>query len=124
MESCDCSWESGAPNRAKCRHQDEEGMMSNQQIDECASRLQYLFEVLHVIRKIKGDRFPDVEAELSRVLGLLTVSGESVAFQEVMRFCDQCADSIESKVRECSDFLHRRRSVNRGSGTPDAVPSA
>ena len=64
-------------------------MMSNQQIDECASRLQYLFEVLHVIRKIKGDRFPDVEAELSRVLGLLTVSGEPIVFQQVMRFCDK-----------------------------------
>ena len=83
--------------------------MSNQEVGECGNRLQYLFEVLHVIRKINRDRFPEIEAELSRVLGLLTASCESVPFQEVMRFCDKCADAIDSKVRECSTYLYRSK---------------
>jgi hypothetical protein len=81
--------------------------MSNQEVGECGNRLQYLFEVLHVIRKANRDRFPEIEVELSRVLGLLTTSCESVPFQEVMKFCDECADAIDSKMRECSDYLHR-----------------
>jgi hypothetical protein len=42
--------------------------MSNQEVGECGNRLQYLFEVLHVIRKANRDRFPEIEVELSRVL--------------------------------------------------------
>jgi len=83
--------------------------MSNQEVGECGNRLQYLFEVLHVIRKIKGARFPDIEAELSKMLSSLTASCESVPFQEVMRFCDKCADAIDSKVRECSTYLYRSK---------------
>jgi len=80
--------------------------MSNQEVGECGNRLQYLFEVLHVIRKSEGNRFPDIEKELSRLLRLLIASCESVAFLEVMRICDECADAIDSKMRECSDYLN------------------
>jgi hypothetical protein len=83
---------------------------------QCGNRLQYLFEVLHVIRKIKGARFPDIETELSKMLSTLAASCESVPFQEVMRFCDKCSDAIDSKVRECSTYLYRRTRINRGSG--------
>jgi hypothetical protein len=77
---------------------------------------QYLFEVLHVIRKIQGARFPDIEAELSKMLSSLTASCESVPFQEVIRFLDKCTVAIDFKVRECSDYLYRRRRVNRSAG--------
>jgi hypothetical protein len=85
-------------------------MMSNHEIGECGDRLQWLFEVLHAIRKIKGDRFPDIEAELSTMLRMVTVSYESIPFQEVMRLCDKCAEAIDFSLRECSGYL------NRGSG--------
>ena len=64
--------------------------MSNQQIEACAGRLQYLFEVLHSIRTLKGRRFHEIEVELSSLLVVLTVSSEYITFQEVMRFCDKC----------------------------------
>ena len=84
------------------------GMMSNQQVGICGDRLQYLFEVLHAIRKVKRERFPDIEAELTALLGLLSFSRESVPFHEVMRFCDKCADAIDSKMRESGTFSRRR----------------
>ena len=90
--------------------------MSNQEVGECGNRLHYLFEVLHVIRKIKGARFPDIEAELSTMLGLLVASCESVRFEEVIRFLDKCTVAIDFKVRDCSDYLYRRRRVNWRSG--------
>ena len=102
----------GAKNGA--RHRLEE-MMSNQQVGICADRLQYLFEVLHVIRKIKRDRFPDIEAELTALLGLLASSCESLPFHEVMSICDKCADAIESKMRESRIISDRRRGVTRSS---------
>ena len=74
--------------------------MSNQQVGICGDRLQYLFEVLHAIRKVKRHRFPDIEAELTALLGLLASSCESLPFHEVMSICDKCADSIDSKMRE------------------------
>ena len=92
--------------------------MSNQEVGECGNRLQYLFEVLHVIRKIKGARFPDIEAELSTMIGLLAVSCESVRFQEVMRFLDRCTVAIDFKVRDCSDYLYCQRRFKTNAPTP------
>jgi hypothetical protein len=76
--------------------------MSRHEVGECGKRLQYLFKLLHAIRKTKGARFPDIEAELLKVLGSLTVSRESIPFQEVLRLCDKCADAIDFRVRECT----------------------
>jgi hypothetical protein len=76
-------------------------MMSTQEVAKCADRLQYLYEVLYAIRIAQGRRFPDIEAELTMVLRMLIVSRKSVAFQEVMRLCDKCANAIDSRMREC-----------------------
>jgi hypothetical protein len=75
-------------------------MMSNQQVGECGNRLQSLFEVLHVIRKTKGNLFPDIEKELSRVLRLLIASCESVAFLEVMRIW---TNVLMPSIRRCGN---------------------
>ena len=88
-------------------------MMSTQEVGACGNRLQYLFEVLHAIRTLKGRRFHEIEVELSSLLGVLTVSSEYITFQEVMRFCDKCAGAIDSKVRECSENLYRRKRGSR-----------
>jgi hypothetical protein len=46
-------------------------MMSTQEVAKCADRLQYLYEVLYGSRIAQGRRFPDIEADLSMVLGWL-----------------------------------------------------
>lgn len=65
---------SGAKNGARHHHEET---MSNQQVGIYGDRLQYLFEVLHAIRKVKRNRFPDIEAELTAQLGLLASSSAS-----------------------------------------------
>jgi hypothetical protein len=86
-------------------------MMSTQEVAKCGDRLQYLYEVLYAIRKSKGKRFPEIEAELSMLLRLLIVSREYVAFQEVVRLCDKCANAVDSRMRECPNNLYRRRGL-------------
>ena len=54
--------------------------MSTEEVAKCGDRLQYLYEVLYAIRKVKGKRFPDIEAELTMVLRVLIVSREYVPF--------------------------------------------
>jgi hypothetical protein len=83
-------------------------MMSTEEVAKCADRLQYLYEVLYGIRRVTGGRFPDIEADLSTVLGWLIVSRESIAFEEVMRLCDKCANAVDSRMRECPDNLYGR----------------
>jgi hypothetical protein len=86
-------------------------MMSTQEVAKCADRLEYLYGVLYAIRKAEGKRFPDIEAELTMVLRMLIVSRKSVAFQEVMRLCDKCANAIDSRMRECPDKRYGRRGL-------------
>lgn len=85
--------------------------MSTQEVAKCSDRLQNLYEVLYAIRKLKGKRFPDIEAELTMILRLLIVSREYVAFQQVMRLCDKCANAIDSRMQECPDNLYGRRGL-------------
>jgi hypothetical protein len=77
-----------------------EGMVRKQEVGICADRLQYLSEVLDAMCKFKGDRFPEIEAELSTLLGALSVSYDSVCLRKVMRFCDKSADAVAVKMRE------------------------
>jgi hypothetical protein len=58
---------------------------------------------------------PEIEAELTALLGLLASSCESVPFYEVMRICDKCADAIDSKMRESGTISDRRREVSPSS---------
>jgi hypothetical protein len=85
--------------------------MSTEEVAKCGDRLQYLYEVLYAIRKVKGKRFPDIEAELPMLLRVLILSREYVPFQEVMRLCDKCANAIDSRMRECPDNLYGRRAL-------------
>jgi hypothetical protein len=85
--------------------------MSTEEVAKCGDRLQYLYAVLYAIRKAQGKRFPDIEAELTVVLRLLIVSRKSVAFQEIMRLCDTCANAVDSRMRECSNNIYRRRGL-------------
>jgi hypothetical protein len=75
-------------------------MVRKQEVGICADRLQYLSEVLEAMCKIKGDCFPEIETELSTLLGALSVSYESVSLRKVMRFCDKSADALDVKMRE------------------------